>query len=337
MRYLIGFWNLENLFAPEDSPDRAAWLAKALAKELTGWTQALFMRKISQLASIIAQLKKGEGPDLLGVCEVENAFALSTLANAVNALLPERSYDIVHVDSARDQRSIDTAFLYDRRKFTPVAKEIFSHFVMRSTGTRDITQATFVTASGNQLVALANHWPSRSGGHPVETQGFRMTAGETLGYWHERIRQEKGKKTAVAAMGDFNDNPDDASLTVHANATRERDDVENALSARFYNLAWNNLKQNATTCGGKQRILYGTHYYGGGANLFDQILVSGALLNGLSKLSVDEDTARIEAFAPMVSNSKNEGAIRFGLPSGNVNPDGYSDHFPVSVEIEETA
>ncbi|MFP3701632.1 endonuclease, partial [Burkholderia sp. SIMBA_013] len=76
--------------------------------------------------------------------------------------------------------------------------EIFSHFVMRRTGTRDITQCTFITKGGRQLIALSNHWPSRSGG-AVESAGFRMTAGETLGYWHQRIREEKGNDIAVVA------------------------------------------------------------------------------------------------------------------------------------------
>ncbi len=88
MSYLVAFWNLENLFAPEGYPGREAWLAKALQKELAGWSEALFRRKIDQLAVIIRQMKGGAGPDILGVCEVENAFVLQTLADALNRALP---------------------------------------------------------------------------------------------------------------------------------------------------------------------------------------------------------------------------------------------------------
>jgi hypothetical protein len=339
MRYLVGFWNLENLFAPEGYPDREPWLAKTLAKDLSGWTEQLFLKKVAQLASIIAKLKGGMGPDLLGVCEVENAYVMQTLAAAVTKLLPARDYGVIHVDNKQDRRGIDTAFIYDKKTLTPLAGELFSYFVMRRTGTRDITQQTFKTTKGNELIALANHWPSRSGGHPVVSQGYRMTAGETLGYWHERIREMKGKQAAVLAMGDLNDDPGDASVVIHANASRERDDIEKALSARFYNLAWNYLRQQVTTKAGKPRTIYGSLYFDGNGNVFDQILVSGPMLNGDNKLSVVESTARIEAYADMVSTSKNEGPIRFGLPAGdaakNVNQAGYSDHFPVSVEIEE--
>ena len=164
MAYLIAFWNLENLFAPEDFPDRQPWLADAMRKDLTGWTQALFERKVEQLASIIVQMKAGAGPDLLGVCEVENRFALQALADRLNALRADRSYQLVHFDATRDQRGIDTAFVFDANVLSTNPQELFSHWVMRRTGTRDITQATFVTQAGTELIALANHWPSRSAG-----------------------------------------------------------------------------------------------------------------------------------------------------------------------------
>ena len=338
MRYLVGFWNLENLFAPEGFAGRPDWLEQSVGSDLEGWTEALFHKKVAQLASVVTQLKGGAGPDLLGVCEVENRFALQALANAMNAPLQDRDYQLVHVDADRDQRGIDTAFIYDKNVLVVDPETIYSHFVMRRTGTRDITQATFATQSGNELIALSNHWPSRSGGHPVESQGFRMTAGETLAYWHERIRQEKGKDVAVLAMGDLNDEPADQSVVVHANASRERDDIQKSTSARFYNLAWNYLRQPAKSKSNKDRILYGTMYFDNNGFVFDQFLASRSLLGG-GKLTVDEGTARIEAFPEMVSDSKSYGPIRFGLPKGdvakNIDQNGFSDHFPVSIEVVE--
>lgn len=338
--YFIAFWNLENLFAPEGFAGREPWLAKKVGDDLKGWSEDLFARKIGQLVRIISQMNDGVGPDLLGVCEVENRFCLDALTTALDAALPHRRYDVVHADSSRDQRGIDTAFVFDAERLDVDREKVFSHFVMRRTGTRDITQATFTTKAGNDLVALCNHWPSRSGGPANESAGFRMTAGETLGYWHERIREERGDTISVIAMGDLNDDPHDPSLTIHAQATRERDDVENATSARFYNLTWNILHQRATDVAGKERMLYGSLYFRGNGNSFDQLLVSKSLLGGRSPLRVLEHTTRIEAFPEMVASSKNEGPIRFGLPKGNpaknVDREGFSDHFPVSVTIEET-
>jgi len=341
MQLLLGFWNLENLFAPEGFPNREPWIAKAVKNDLKGWTEGLFARKVAQLASIITQMKGGAGPDLLGVCEVENRFALQSVADRLNALLPERRYDLVHVDSTRDRRGIDTAFLFDANVLAVNAGEIFSHWVMRRTGTRDITQATFVTRAGHELIALANHWPSRSGGDgPERSAGFRATAAETLSYWHDRIREVKGVDAAVIAVGDLNDQPFDASLTIHAVALRDLGDVVRARSAKFYNLAWRYLSRSAIDHEGNERSLDGTLYFQNDAFLFDHILVSPALLKTGGPLRLVEDSAKVEAFPEMVSHRVGEGAIRFGLPKGdagrNVNVNGFSDHFPVSVAVEVT-
>ena len=339
MDYSVAFWNLENLFAPEGFPGREPWVADAMARDLRGWSEALFERKVSQLATGIAAINGGDGPDLLGVCEVENDFCLNALAAAVNARFPGRRYAVVHVDSTHDGRGIDTAFLFDAERLQAVPGELFSHFVMRRTGTRDITQQTFRTAAGNEMVVFANHWPSRSGGHHTLSQGFRATAGETLAYWHERVREVKGTDTAVLAIGDFNDEPADPSVSIHANASRERDDIELSLSARFYNLAWNYLRFDAVDERNEPRTLYGTLYWDGNGNVFDQILASRSLLKGEGGFTVREETAGVHTLPAMVDRSKNRGAIRFGLPDGdaapNVNPDGFSDHFPVAVLVSE--
>ena len=337
--YHVAFWNLENLFAPEGFAGREPWIAKAVSKDLSGWTQALFDRKVAQLSAIIARMNGAAGPDLLGVCEVENRFALEQLSNRLNAALPGRDYRVVHVDATRDHRGIDTAFIFDANKFEVDPAAVFSHWVMRRTGTRDITQATFRTAAGNELVALANHWPSRSG-DAYKSRGYRMTAGETLAYWHGRIREEKGNAIPIIAMGDFNDDPFDDSLAIHAMATRERGDVMRGRSAPwFYNMAWRYLSQAAPDSTGRTRQIDGTLYFAGNGNVFDQILVSKGLLLTTGPLRVLEATARIEAFPEMIDRKVSPAPIRFGLPKGkpekNINRDGFSDHYPVSIVIRE--
>ncbi|NQW10488.1 MAG: endonuclease [Alphaproteobacteria bacterium] len=337
-RYTAAFWNLENLFAPEGYLDREPWIAQRMANDLKGWTQALFDRKLDQLTSIIRQIDGGRGPAVLAVCEVENAYALQHLAQRISITLG-RPYAVVHADAARDKRGIDTAFLYDTAALGFVDGSLFSHWVMRSTGTRDISQATFRTASGNDLIVMANHWPSRSGG-AHESRGYRMVAGETLGYWHRRIWETVGNDAAILAMGDLNDDPFDESVSIHARATRERSDVVRATTApQFYNLTWNYLEQQSADLTSKTRTLHGTLYYKGDANIFDQILASRGLIKRGLPLRVLEDTARIEAFPEMIDTKVSPGPIRFGLPKGaaatNIDQNGFSDHYPVSVVIEE--
>jgi hypothetical protein len=164
-------------------------------------------------------------------------------------------------------------------------------------------------------------------------------AAETLSYWHERVREIKGPNTAIIALGDLNDDPFDDSVLLQAVATREQGDVERAQSAKFYNLAWRYLRFTATDHRGNPRELDGTLYYDGDGNVFDQIFVARGLLVGPSRLKVDLGSARVEAHPAMVDHRVGEGPIRFGLPNGdaakNCNTDGFSDHFPVSVVLDE--
>ena len=335
--HLVAFWNLENLFGPQHHPPRIPWIAEAVARDLAGWTEALYRAKIARLAEVIAGMGGGAGPAILGVCEAEDGFVLADLAAEVAARTGRRCA-VVHADNAEDRRGIDTAFLYDPDAFAVDPALVFNHWVLRRTGTRDILQATFRSRAGNDLILLANHWPSRAGG-AAESAGFRATAGETLGYWHERIREEVGPDASILAMGDFNDDPWDPSLRYNARAWRERGDVERTLTARFLNLAWTFGGWDAVDHRGDPRRLDGTLYYKGDGNLFDQILASRPLLGPHGPFALREGSWRVEAPPAMVSHRVSEGPRRFGLPKGdaaaNVDPTGYSDHFPVSTVLRE--
>jgi hypothetical protein len=74
----------------------------------------------------------------------------------------------------------------------------------------------------------------------------------------------------------------------------------------------------------------GTHYYDGFA-LLDQIMVSKSILTKKSGLGVVAGSTCIEKFPAMTKNGK---PVRFSRPSEKgFTSDGYSDHFPVSVEL----
>ena len=51
---VFAFWNLENLFAPENHPGREQWIAEKMASDLAGWTVQLFERKLTQLTKVIS-------------------------------------------------------------------------------------------------------------------------------------------------------------------------------------------------------------------------------------------------------------------------------------------
>ena len=204
-------------------PRRTEKLQRTIGNDLAGWTAERRDRKVAQLASVIAQMNSGSGPDLLGVCEVENRFVLELLVAALNTPLPGRNLEIVHADT-EDARGIDVAFIYDPDLFDVPVGETFFHVVMRRNATREIVQVNFKTKKSRTWSVFGNHWPSRSGGQ-FESAGYRDIAGETLGYFHERALEVHGPETPALAMGDFNDEPFDTSLVIHALSTRQRRSV----------------------------------------------------------------------------------------------------------------
>jgi predicted extracellular nuclease len=321
-QYHIAFWNLENLFDSENSPRRTEKVARVLGKSVKGWTQALLDRKVSQLASIIKQMNSNRGPDLFGFCEVENRFVIDLLVQSLASL--GRNYQVVHFDSP-DQRGIDVAFIYDANVFKvplPLEDNVFSHFVMRRTATRDILQVTFQTvARQRQLVLFANHWPSRSGGQ-LESAAYRAIAGESLAYFHQRVMEVKGETTPVLAMGDFNDEPFSDSLVSYALCQRVPSLVVNGRNPYFLNLMWSLMGRGL-----------GTLYYQDMPNLLDQFLINKTWLKTKSLFKIQPDSINIVKFAPMMD--KKGQPIPFGGMGKPVNKNGFSDHFPVELIINE--
>ena len=316
--YQFAFWNVENLFDVEGSPRRSEKLERAIGQDLKGWTQARLDRKVGQLASILQKMNGGQGPDILGVCEIENEHVVRLLAQALAPL--GRNYDVVHADTT-DQRGIDVAFIYDKNRFT--AGERFSHFVIRRTATRDLLQVNFTTSAGRPFVLVGNHWPSRSGGE-AESAVYRAVAGETLAYFHQRILEVLGTDTPVMAMGDFNDEPHDTSLVDYALSLRSRTKVVNARTAQFFNLMWPLMGQGL-----------GSFYFDNFPNMLDQFLANRRLLAQSSPLRVVEDSARIESFPEMTTPGDYPRPIPFGGMGKPVNQNGFSDHFPISVAVRE--
>jgi predicted extracellular nuclease len=314
--YQIASWNLENLFNIENYPGRTEKLQRTLGDSIKGRTQAELDGKLDQLASIIKQMNNGHGPDILGVCEVEDKNVLDLL---VQRLAPiGKNYGIVHHESP-DQRGIDVAFIYDADFFSVEA--VFDHFVMRRTATRDILQVNFMTSQNRRLVLLANHWPSRSGNGPW---AYRAIAGETLAYFHQRIAEEAGADTPVLAMGDFNDQPFDESITTFALAMRSRTKVTNARNQVFYNLMWEIMDEDA-----------GTLYFNNEPFVFDQFLANKNIIKTTGNIRIVKDSLEIIRFPEMVTKGEYPQPIAYGGLGNPVNPKGFSDHFPIGVKIEE--
>jgi hypothetical protein len=80
---------------------------------------------------------------------------------------------------------------------------------------------------------------------------------------------------------------------------------------------------------------YGTLAYNGIWNLFDQIIISSSLQDGVGSEYVSES---FTVFAPkwmQESTGKYEGMPMRTFRGPEYNPEGYSDHFPVFIRIQK--
>jgi predicted extracellular nuclease len=320
--YYVAWWNLENLFDEENSPLRTEKLQRTIGADLVGWTPARRDRKISQLASVIGQMNGGAGPDMLGVCEVENRNVLDLLVAAVNTPLPNRNYEIVHADTS-DARGIDVAFIYDDDLFDAPPAEVFFHVVMKRHATREIVQVNFQTHKNRTWSVFGNHWPSRSGGQ-FESEGYRDIAGETLGYFDQRALEVHGPDTPALAMGDFNDEPFNTSLVTHALSARQRQRVVDDDNPRFWNLSWDVIGDPTD----------GSFYFNNEPNLLDQFLFNKNMARQNDPIRAKADTVEILRF-PDTFIGKYKRPKPFGGMGKPVDEDGFSDHFPIGVQVIE--
>jgi hypothetical protein len=161
----IAFWNLGNLFDIKATPIAADF-------EFTppkGWTQEVLNKKIENLSYIIKQLHDGNGPDILGLCEIENEGLAKELIGKVG----RDELEVAKYNDSLDIRGIDTCLIYSKDKFKILNSE--SHNIHYRYPTRDIFQVKLEVLENNtQLDVLVNHWPSRAKGQ-CETEPFRNT------------------------------------------------------------------------------------------------------------------------------------------------------------------
>lgn len=214
----IMFYNVENLLDPLDDPATAD--DEFLPEGMRNWTEKRFIQKIDNIAKVIVAAGAWEPVDLIGLCEVENLYVLERLVT--HPLLKSSGYGIIHKESP-DHRGMDVALLYRRSVFFP---QYYSALPIREkTGeilpTREILHVEGKFAGGQVYHLFINHWPSRYGGL-METRENRILAASCLKQLTDSL-QKMDDKSNIICMGDFNDQPQDESLseTLGASLIRE--------------------------------------------------------------------------------------------------------------------
>ena len=312
----IAFYNLENLYDIYDDPNIFDDDRTPQGKDR--WTEEIYRDKLKKMAYAISQvgLRESAGPPaLLGVCEIENLQVLEDLIK--EPVLAPFNYGIVHYDSP-DLRGIDVALLYQKSAFEPLSS--LAHELVlydpkepeKRLFTRDQLLVTGNLA-GEKFHIIVNHWPSRSGGEKVSSHKRENAAVLNKKIVDSIFRKEPYAK--IISMGDFNDDPSNKSIKTVLGAESEKAEV--------------GLKEMYNPMAALSRKGIGSLAYRDGWNLFDQILVSAALLQ--------EDDSELKFFKAAVFNEQflitPTGQYK-GYPFrsfGNGYTGGYSDHFPVYI------
>lgn len=318
-----GVWNDENV------KGKKVVRYQSLAEEFTpssakNYNTKIYKQKLANQARVISELGAQytkTAPAVVGLIEVENRQVIEDLVK--EPALAKFDYGIIHYNSY-DARGIDVALIYQKRRFTPtnsLKKEVVN---FNSEGKRSYTRDILVVTGflDNEKVAFfMNHWPSRSGGEAASLPR-RNAAAAVLKQQMDSIRA-LDPSTKLISMGDYNDDPINASLKTHLGAAFNKKYLSE--DKPYLNLMYPLFKKGVASLA-----------YQNAPNLFDQIIVSKNLMS--DQVTDGYSVYKTEVFAPAYLINK-EGSFR-GYPFRSWNGDkftgGYSDHFPAFTILQKT-
>lgn len=309
--FMVGFYNLENLF--DTVHDFRKKDSEYLPGNARDWDSTKYYEKLNHLARSIASMNHWEGPDVLGVCEVENAFCLTDLLQETQ--LKKLGYSFIHQES-NDERGIDVACLYKESKFSLIEKEFIEiDFGEGERSTRDVLRVKFLSRNKDTLQILVNHWPSRYGGESKSAHK-RLKVAQEVKEKVDSIFKKNGRENIIL-LGDFNDSPENLSIQALL-GDDQRDSVT------LFNTSYESYLQ------GK-----GTHKYQDEWNLFDQIIVSRTLLRKNTFHYVSQ-SFKIHDDKKWLSETDliYGGEKPFRSYYGKTYIKGYSDHYAVSIKLK---
>lgn len=321
----IAFYNVENLFDTIDDPktlDERSPIME-LDPKVRGkvyWEKNRNMAKV--ISEIGADVSKN-APVIVGVAEIENKRVLEDLIN--DSYLKDKNYGIVHYDS-KDARGIDVALLYQKAFFQPTSSSIHEVVIydLNNLDKRYYTRDVLLVSGkldGDEFHFLVNHWPSRFGGEKRSRVNREKAAAVNKRITDSLLGVNPYAKVVI--MGDLNDGPYNSSLKNILQAKAERSETD---THEIFNPMENMQKKKGL----------GTLGYRDAWDLFDQILVTGSLL--------DKDYSSYRYFKAGIYNPTyltNPTGRWKGYPfrsyADGQFTGGYSDHFPVYFQVIKDA
>lgn len=314
-RVVVASWNVENLFDTEDDPSNTGddgYTPRGWSR----WTEARYALKIQHLADVLNRMR----PDVVCLAEVENRRVLEDLSECLKGRHGYGLPVIVHRDGG-DARGIDVAMM---ATVAPVATNWFCAVP----GQRDVLACDFVF-DGRRLTVVMNHWKSQLGKKP-ESDAIRIAEARSVREFLDR-RLKADPAAAILVAGDFNDSVTSPILTGEAGFSIERQRVCDDRTGRLlYNLS-----------GELPEASRGTYYYSPAKqwNSFDSMSVTRSMLDGVNPAGPwHVRVASYGAFRMPEQCSQSGAPLPFrrvrSKEVGDVYLTGFSDHFPVRVELE---
>ena len=312
---LVMFYNVENLFDPEDDPHTQDNDFTPSGKNAWTWTR--LAKKRNSIAKTIIAVGEGNAPALVGLCEVENRLVLKHLVERTP--LSKIGYGIVHHDSP-DPRGIDVALLYRTDRFKVLYAGFYKvTYASGSSQTREILYAQGLYACCDTLHVLVNHWPSKLGGEK-QSMPKRMAAAQCAKSIADSILQASPAANIIL-MGDFNDTPESKPLAEGLQALPPHG---NPSADSLYNLMLPLAER------GEGSLRYRGHW-----ELIDQFIVSGRLLQPEATLQcLPHDVKVFKAPFLLEDDEKYLGEKPFRTYQGPAYQGGVSDHLPVVLPIK---
>ena len=329
--FVIGFYNLENLFDIYDDPVKND--AEFLPEGGNKWTQAKYEKKLSNMAHVIADMAKNNGRyhTILGVSEIENRLVLEDLVSQPE--IADANFQIVHYDSP-DRRGVDVALLYKPDQFEYLDSESipftfegsdidFSDTDTDYFRTRDILMVHGLIAD-EHFAFYVMHLPSRIGGKG----GNLRSRGAEIAYAHSRQMEQKYPGIKIVMMGDMNDDPFDAAMVTYLHG---KETVGEMQHDDFYNPYLSMIKAG-----------YGSLCYQGTWCIYDQELVNYNLAvapqGGLKIQPVTKNRGNwydgVIFKRPYLTTQKGQyKGYPFRTFSNGAFVGGYSDHYPTYIVI----
>jgi len=298
---LMMFYNVENLFPPDDLDDDAK------TSGFRNWDSYKYNLKIRKLSNVFRFIKEDHGqlPSVIGLAEIG---ARSVLEDLVNENSPIHNYDIIYQKS-NDSRGLSVALLFDKEKYSLIQFNIlkFQLDEIREFDTRDILHAEFLFEE-KKLHILVCHLPSKREKDIKKAQRHYI-----LEKLHDTIQNIVDKEEPIILMGDFNENPDAEELQQLLLDKNNNKMLSNPFEALYLN--------------GQFSTYHGKKGVG-----FDQILFTENLLS--EQFNFQTTTAEIYNAPQLRNKDRKNSQYPMRTYSGSRYIGGWSDHFPVMVKLD---